>query len=148
MPLNRRFTLVRRPHGVPVPQDFELVEVQTPELSEGQFLLRNHYASLDPAIRGWMDHRPSYLPPIRLGDPVRATTVGVVAESRNPAFPVGTWASGLNGIEDYSRGGTGGFPARVDPNAVPSITNYLAAVGANGLTAYFSLLDLGHPKAG
>jgi NADPH-dependent curcumin reductase CurA len=102
MPSNRRFTLVRRPHGLPVPEDFRLIEEPTPALAEGQFLLRNHYASLDPAIRGWMDDAPSYLPPIRLGDPVRATTVGVVAESRNPDFSVGQWASGLNAIEDYS----------------------------------------------
>jgi NADPH-dependent curcumin reductase CurA len=148
MPSNRRFTLVRRPHGLPVPEDFRLIEEPTPALAEGQFLLRNHYASLDPAIRGWMDDAPSYLPPIRLGDPVRATTVGVVAESRNPDFPVGQWASGLNAIEDYSLCEPGGFTSAVDPGAVPSVTNYLSAVGAIGLTAYLALLDVGKPKAG
>jgi NADPH-dependent curcumin reductase CurA len=148
MPSNRRFTLLRRPHGLPVPEDFRLIEEPTPALAEGQFLLRNHYASLDPAIRGWMDDAPSYLPPIRLGDPVRATTVGVVAESRNPDFPVGQWASGLNAIEDYSLCEPGGFTSAVDPGAVPSVTNYLSAVGAIGLTAYLALLDVGKPKAG
>lgn len=148
MPINRRFTLVRRPQGTPVEKDFRLVEEPTPALSEGQFLLRNHYASLDPAIRGWMDDAPSYLPPIRLGDPVRATTLGVVVESRNPDFPVGAWASGLNGIEHYSPGGAGGFTARIDPDAVPSVTNYLSSLGAIGLTAYFALLDVGKPQAG
>jgi len=148
MTANRRFTLIRRPKGTPVAEDFALVETATPALEEGQFLLRNHYASLDPAIRGWMDDAPSYLPPIRLGDPVRATTVGVVAESRNPAFPVGQWASGLNGIEDYSLCRPGGFTSPVDPDAVPSVTNYLSAVGAIGLTAYFALLDIGRPQAG
>jgi NADPH-dependent curcumin reductase CurA len=148
MPSNRRFTLVRRPHGLPVPEDFRLIEEPTPALAEGQFLLRNHYASLDPAIRGWMDDAPSYLPPIRLGDPVRATTVGVVAESRNPDFSVGQWASGLNAIEDYSLCEPGGFTSAVDPGAVPSVTNYLSAVGAIGLTAYLALLDVGKPKAG
>lgn len=148
MPLNRRFTLVRRPHGLPVAEDFDLVEVDTPPLEEGQFLLRNHYASLDPAIRGWMDDAPSYLPPIRLGDPVRATTVGTVAASRNPGFQVGSWASGLNAIEDYSLCEGGGFTGAVDPNAVPSVTNYLSAVGAIGLTAYFALLEIGRPKDG
>jgi NADPH-dependent curcumin reductase CurA len=148
MPSNRRFTLVRRPHGLPVPEDFRLIEEPTPALAEDQFLLRNHYASLDPAIRGWMDDAPSYLPPIRLGDPVRATTVGVVAESRNPDFPVGQWASGMNAIEDYSLCEPGGFTSAVDPGAVPSVTNYLSAVGAIGLTAYLALLDVGKPKAG
>lgn len=148
MPNNRRFTLVRRPQGLPVADDFRLKEEPTPPLAEGQFLLRNHYASLDPAIRGWMDDVPSYLPPIRLGDPVRATTVGVVAQSRNPAFPVGQWASGLNAIEDYSLCQPGGFTSPVDPDAVPSVTNYLSAVGAIGLTAYFALLEVGRPKPG
>ena len=148
MPTNRRFTLVRRPEGMPVPEDFRLVEEPTPALADGQFLLRNHYASLDPAIRGWMDDAPSYLPPIALGDPVRATTIGTIAASRNPDFPVGSWASGLNGIEEYSLGIVGGFTAPVDPDAVPSVTNYLSAVGAIGLTAYFALLDVGKPNAG
>jgi NADPH-dependent curcumin reductase CurA len=148
MTVNRRFTLVRRPQGMPTDADFALIETGMPALEEGQFLLRNHYASLDPAIRGWMDDKPSYLPPIRLGDPVRATTIGVVAESRNPDFPVGMWASGLNGIEDYSLCQPGGFTSAVDPDAVPSVTNYLSVVGAIGLTAYFALLDLGKPKAG
>jgi len=148
MPANRRFTLVRRPSGTPVPDDFRLTEEPTPMLADGQFLLRNHYASLDPAIRGWMDDAPSYLPPIRLGDAVRATTVGVITQSRNPDFPVGAWASGLNAIEDYSLGSGGGFTARIDPDAVPSVTNYLSSVGAIGLTAYFALLDVGKPKSG
>jgi len=148
MPANRRFTLVRRPDGMPVPDDFRLVEQMTPALGDGEFLLRNHYASLDPAIRGWMDDVPSYLPPIRLGDPVRATTIGVVAESRHPDFPVGVWASGLNAIEDYSLCSGGGFTARVNPGAVPSVTNYLSSVGAIGLTAYFALLEVGKPRPG
>lgn len=148
MPTNRRFTLARRPDGMPVPDDFRLVEEPTPALAEGQFLLRNHYASLDPAIRGWMDDKPSYLPPINLGDPVRATTIGVIAVSRNPDFPVGAWAMGLNGIEHYSLGGAGGFTNLVDPDAVPSVTNYLSSVGSIGVTAYFALLEVGRPKAG
>ena len=148
MPRNRRFTLIRRPDGLPVEADFALVEEDTPPLNDGDFLLRNHYASLDPAIRGWMDDAPSYLPPIRLGDPVRATTIGIVAESRNPDFAVGSWASGLNGIEEYSLCAAGGFTSPVDPDAVPSVTNYLSAVGATGLTAYFALLALGKPQAG
>ena len=148
MPRNRRFTLIRRPEGLPVAQDFELVAEDTPALEEGQFLLHNHYASLDPAIRGWMDDVPSYLPPIQLGDSVRATTVGTVAQSRNPDFPVGSWASGLNAIEEYTLCAAGGFTSPIDRDAVPSVTNYLSAVGAIGLTAYFALLEVGRPQAG
>ena len=75
MPTNRRFLLIRRHSGTPVAEDFVLVEEAMPELAEGQFLIRNRLASLDPAIRGWMDDAPSYMPPIPLGSPVRASTV-------------------------------------------------------------------------
>lgn len=148
MPDNRRFLLVRRPQGMPVAEDFRLETEPTPELQEGEFLLRNHYAALDPAIRGWMDDKPSYLPPIPLGTPVRATTLGRIVESRSPDFPVGAWASGLNGMEDYSLGRAGGFTKLVDPDAVPSITNYLSSVGSIGATAYFALLEVGRPQPG
>jgi NADPH-dependent curcumin reductase CurA len=147
MPTNRRFKLVRRPYGMPVDADFALVTEESPAIGEGQFLLRNHYASLDPAMRGWMDDKPSYLAPMQLGHPVRASTLGVVAQSRNPDFPVGTWASGLNGIEDYSLCQAGAC-RRIDPDAMPSVTNHLSVLSGVGLTAYFGLLHVGQPKAG
>ncbi|WP_088348100.1 NADP-dependent oxidoreductase [Rhodomicrobium sp. R_RK_3] len=148
MPVNRRFTLVRRPSGVPVHEDFLLTKERTPTLEPGQFLLRNHYVSIDPAQRGWMDDRPSYLPPIALGGPVRASTVGQIVESRSDAFPVGAWAAGVNAVEDFSVGVEGGYNNLVDPEAVPSITNYLSVIGPTGLAAYFGLLAIGQPKAG
>ena len=86
---NRRFILAARPQGGPRASDFELRSEPVPELAEGQFLIRNHYASLDPAMRGWMDDVPSYMPPIPLGAPVRASTIGVVEQSRAEGFPVG-----------------------------------------------------------
>ena len=147
MPLNRRFTLARRPNGNLVPGDFELVEEPTAALQEGQFLIRNIYASLDPAMRGWLDDVPSYLPPVALGDPLRAATLGIIAESRNPDFPVGSWAAGFNGIELFSVGFPG-FTQPVDPTALPLITNYLSVTGGAGLAAYFGLLDIGRPQAG
>jgi NADPH-dependent curcumin reductase CurA len=147
MPSNRRFKLVRRPKGIPVDGDFALVTEAIPELDEGQFLIRNHYASLDPAMRGWMDDRPSYLPPMNLNEPVRASTLGIVVQSRNPDFPVGAWASGLHGIEHYSLCRSGAS-RRVDPEAMPSITHHLSVLSGMGLTAYFGLLEVGKPQAG
>ena len=146
--VNRRFTLVRRPKGLPVAGDFRIVEKPLPSLGEGEFLLRNHYASIDPAMRGWMDDRPSYVPPISLGDPVRAATVGLVTQSNNADFPIGQWAFGMNAIEDYSVGRPDRFAKLIDPSAVVSVTNYLSAVGTVGLTAYFALLDVGKPEEG
>ncbi len=141
MSVNRRFLLVRRPNGVPAPEDFELVEEAIPEPRDGAFIVRNHFASLDPAQRGWMDDTPSYMPPIPLGDPVRATTVGVVHSSANPNFKAGDWVMGLNALEDYSVVQPGGFTSPIDVTAVPSPTNFLSSLGAVGLTAYFGLLD-------
>jgi NADPH-dependent curcumin reductase CurA len=147
MTINRRFLLVRRPDGTPAAEDFMLDPQPLPELAAGQFLIRNHYASLDPAIRGWLDDAPSYMPPVALGDPVRASTIGVVAESRNADFAVGQWVMGLNGIEEYSVGSAGGFTQAIDPAAVPAVTNYLSLFGAVGLTAYFGFIDVCEPKA-
>ena len=129
-------------------EDFKLDPQPLPTLDEGQFLIRNHYASLDPAMRGWLDDAPSYMPPVRIGDPVRASTIGIVSDSRNPDVPVGQWVMGLNGIEEYSVGNAGGFTQPIDPAAVPSVTNYLSLFGAVGLTAYFGFLDVCEPKAG
>jgi NADPH-dependent curcumin reductase CurA len=144
---NRRFKLMRRPVGEPVAEDFALVAEPLPALAEGEFLVRNHYASLDPAIRGWLDDKPSYMPPVALGDPVRATTVGRVAQSRNPAFAEGQWVMGLNAIEEYSVVRPGGFTSPIDADVVPP-THYLSILGAVGMTAYFGLLEVGQPKAG
>ena len=148
MPQNRRFLLVRRPDGMPVGDDFKLETVATAALAEGQFLIRNHYASLDPAMRGWMDDAPSYMPPIPLGTAVRASTVGQVAESRAEGFPVGSWVSGLNAIEEYSTGVAGGFSQPVDIGMVPSPTNFLSVLGAVGMTAYFGYLEVCKPNPG
>lgn len=148
MPDNRRFLLTRRPDGEPVQDDFSLVTEPTPDLADGEFLIRNHYASLDPAIRGWMDDAPSYMPPIPLGHPVRATTVGVVEASKAEGFEPGQWVLGLNGIEEYSVGTVGGFTQVIDPALVPSVTNYLSILGAVGMTAYFGYIDVCEPKTG
>jgi NADPH-dependent curcumin reductase CurA len=148
MPVNRRFLLARRPDGTPVPQDFVLVEQPVPAAPAGGFVVRNCYASLDPAQRGWMDDAPSYMPPIALGDPVRASTVGVIAASDSPDFAVGDWVVGLNALEDYSVNEAGGFTMKVDPSLVDSPSRFLSAMGAVGLTAYFGLTDVAKPQPG
>ena len=145
--INRRVILARRPSGLPTSQDLVLDEVTTPILQDGQFLVRNHYASLDPAMRGWMDDAPSYLPPIALGSPLRSSTVGVVVESRNADFPVGQWVTGGNAIEEYSLCVVNEFLRKIDERAAPKITNYLSVLGINGLTAYFGL-GVAEPRAG
>lgn len=146
--MNRRFLLLRRPNGMPVPEDFQLVETTIPALPSGGLIVRNHYASLDPAQRGWMDDAPSYMPPIALGDAVRAATLGVVHASDNPAFAPGVWVRGSHALEDYTAVPAGGFTRSIDIHAVERPTLYLSALGGNAMTAYFGLLDVARPKAG
>jgi NADPH-dependent curcumin reductase CurA len=148
MTANRRFLLARRPRGEPVAEDFALAVAPVPTPPPGGIVVRNHFGSLDPAQRGWMDDTPSYMPPIRLGDPVRATTVGVVEASDNGDFVPGQWVMGLNALEDYSVAAPGGFTMPIDISAVASPSHYLSALGAVGLTAYFGLLDVAKPQPG
>jgi len=131
-----------------VPDDFSLVETTIPSAPAGGIVVRNCYASLDPAQRGWMDDAPSYMPPIALGDAVRATTVGVVHASASADFAVGDWVMGLNALEDYSVSHASGFTMKVDVSQVDSPSKFLSALGAVGLTAYFGLLDVAKPKPG
>lgn len=146
--MNRRFLLVRRPNGMPVSEDFLLVEAPMPALPPGGLIVRNHYASLDPAQRGWMDDVPSYMPPIALGDAVRAATLGIVHASDNPAFAPGDWVRGSHALEDYTAVPAGGFTRPIDIDAVERPTLFLSALGGNAMTAYFGLLDVARPRAG
>ena len=144
----KKFTLAARPQGTPKASDFALVEEAFPTLADGEFLIENRFASLDPAMRGWLDDAPSYMPPVALGAAVRATTVGVVCESRNADFPVGQWVLGLNAVETHSLGTVGGFTGPIDPGIVPSPTNFLSVLGAVGMTAWFGFNEAGKPQAG
>ena len=146
--MNRRFLLTTRPDGMPKPSDFTLVDEAVPAIGVDQMLIRNHYASLDPAIRGWLDDVPSYLPPVELWDAVRATTIGVVEQSNIAGIEPGQWVMGLNKIEQYSVASKGGFTSPIDPTIVPSVTNFLSVLGAVGMTAYFGVNDILKPKAG
>jgi NADPH-dependent curcumin reductase CurA len=148
VPSNRQFLLVRRPNGDPLSTDFKLVETSVPVPTAGSFVVRNHYASLDPAQRGWMDDAPSYFPPIPLGAAVTATTIGRVHASANPDFAAGDWVLGLNALEDYSLVAPGGFTSKIDISLVPRPTMFLSGIGAVGLTAYFGMLDGLKPQAG
>jgi len=144
----RRFVLAARPDGLPKESDFRLEEVAIGAPGPGQILMRNHYVSLDPAIRGWLDDRPSYLPPVALGDAVRASTVGTVIASGVDRFKPGDWVMGLNAIEEYSLVTPNAYMHPIDVSQVPSPMLYLSAMGAVGLTAWFGVSEVMQPQAG
>jgi len=146
--VNRRLLVRRRPVGMPVAADFELVRESIPALDDGMILVRNEYCSLDPAIRGWLEDAPSYVPPIPLDDPVRSIAIGRVAISRHPEFQAGDWVFGMTAIEDYSLARPDGFLRRIDALRVQPVTRYLSALGAVGLTAYCGVTLLCRPTPG
>ncbi len=102
--------------------------------------------SLDPAMRGWMNDAKSYIPPVGLGEVMRAGTVGEVVESKNDAFKVGDFVSGYHGVQQYGKS-NGKDLVKVDPSLAP-LQSYLGGLGMPGLTAYFGLTDVGAVKEG
>jgi NADPH-dependent curcumin reductase CurA len=147
MASNRQWRLTSRPVGLVSEANFEFVEEPLPEIGEGEYLVRNLYISFDPAMRGWMEDRASYIPPVQLGEVMRAGTVGQVVESRHPSFAKGDVVQGLFGWQEYAVGGKGLAQATPVPEGTP-LTWPLGVCGITGLTAYFGLLDLGKPEAG
>ncbi len=143
---NRQFTLAARPVGFPKPSDWNFGEEQLGSPEEGEVLVKIHYISLDPAMRGWMNDRKSYIRPVRIGEVMRAGTAGEVLESRHPGFKPGDFVTGSQGVQEYAIV-KGEHLIKVDPALAP-LTSYLGTLGMPGMTAYFGLLDTGQPKAG
>ena len=104
------------------------------------------HSLLDPAMRGWLDDRPSYLPPVGIGDVMRANAVGVIVESRHPRFPVGSRVLGLFGVQTHVV--SDGRGVTVVDEALGTPAMYLGVLGNTGLTAYFGLFNHGHPAPG
>ncbi|MCC9311494.1 NADP-dependent oxidoreductase [Kitasatospora sp. RB6PN24] len=138
---NRQIRLARRPVGDVGPEDWEHVTEAAAAPGAGRFAGRTRYLSLDPAMRGWLDDRPSYLPPVGIGEVMRAASIVEVTESDHPDFRVGDLVTGAFGVQErIVSDGRGAL--RIDPSAA-SPSTYLGALGMSGLTAYFGLLDVG-----
>lgn len=146
MATNRAVVLAERPIGLPDQRTWRIEERPVPELRSGQVLVEVRECSLDPAMRGWLDDRPSYLPPVQVGEVMRAMVVGEVVLSMADSLPVGTWVLGALGVQNYAVANVGAL-TRVDP-ALGSPREYLGVLGTTGLTAYFGLFEHGRPKAG
>lgn len=147
---NRQWVLKARPVGEVGPEHFELVRspMPQPDLASGQVLLKTLMLSFDPAMRGWIEDVPSYLPPVAIGEAMRASGVAQVVQSENPALPVGTLVQGLTHWQEYSIGDPAGLiaPTPLPEGTPPNLA--LSVFGATSLTAYFGLLDVGQPKPG
>jgi NADPH-dependent curcumin reductase CurA len=143
---NRRFTLAARPQGMVKASDFTFETVDLREPADGELVVQVRYISLDPAMRGWMNEGKSYVPPVKIGEVMRAIAIGRVVESKHPRFAVGDHVSGMFGLQELVvSNGDGLVP--VDPKLAP-LPVMLGTLGMPGLTAYFGLLDIGKPVAG
>jgi NADPH-dependent curcumin reductase CurA len=149
MNTNRQWLLAKRPFGVVTKENFEYAETPIPEPGDDEVLVRNLYLSFDPTQRGWMEDRESYLPPVQLGEPMRAGSIGQVVESNNPEFQKGDLVQTTGGWQDFivAAPGQGVLGLSKVPDGVPP-EMMLSVLGVTGLTAYFGLLDLGEPKSG
>ena len=143
---NLQVLLARRPTGAPQESDFRLVETAVPEIGDGQFLVRSHYLSLDPYMRGRMNDAKSYAKPVELGAVMVGGAVGEVAVSRHPKFKTGDKVVGAFGWQLYAVSDGASVIKIADPR-VP-LSAYLGVVGMPGVTAHIGLLDFGQPKAG
>jgi len=149
MPQNQSIVLASRPQGAAMAENFRLESAATPALQDGQVLVRHHYLSLDPYMRGRMNEGKSYAAPQPLGEVMIGGTVGEVLETRSPRFAVGDKVVGMGGWQLYSvvDAEQPGALRKVDTTHVP-LSHYLGAVGMPGVTAWYGLVRIIDPQAG
>lgn len=147
-PVNRRFVLRERPAGRIDDRTFELVEEALPEIGEGEALVRTRWISLDPTNRAWIGERPTYLPPVAIGEVMRAGGLGEVVASNSPDYQVGALVHGLTGWQEYVVASPSA-PMMAVPE-IPGVPHsyFLGALGMTGLTAYVGMLEIGRPAPG
>jgi NADPH-dependent curcumin reductase CurA len=144
--VNRQWLLAARPKGMVKPTDFSLRESPVTPPGDGEMLVRNLYLAFEPAMRGWMEDRAGYIPPVPLGDVMRGMTVGQVIESNHLDCKPGDFVSGMLGWQEYAVAGRGAMVSRIPAGA--TLTQPLSVLGITGITAYFGLLDVGKPQPG
>jgi len=144
---NVQVRLARRPVGLVKKSDFEVGPGLLPEPGDGEILVKVAYISLDPAMRGWISDARSYVPPVAIGEVMRAYAVGTVERSNHPDYRVGDAVQGLLGAQQYAVIKGGKRALKVDASAAP-LQRYVGGLGMPGWTAYFGLLDVGEPKPG
>jgi len=144
--VNRQFTLAARPVGMVKRSDFQFLQGAMPEAGPGQLLVATRYISLDPAMRGWMNEGKSYIPPVGIGEVMRAGTLGEVLVSHVDGYAAGDHVVGTWGVQAFAAISPKGLH-KVDARLAP-LPKYLGVLGMPGLTGYFGLLDTARPVAG
>lgn len=143
---SQEIRLAARPQGRPDASTWDLTTSEVPDPGPGEILVRVDLVSLDPAMRGWLNDVRSYLPPVGIGDVMRALGAGEVVASQHPDFAVGDVVSGSFGVCEYALSDTKGV-THLNLDVAPMST-WLGALGMPGMTAYFGLVDVGRVRAG
>ncbi len=146
--VNRRFLLRERPTGRIDAGTFELVEEAVPEIGDGEALVRARWISLDPTNRAWIGETPTYLPPVAIGEVMRAGGLGEVVASNSPDYRVGQLVQGLLGWQDYVIASASAPMMAVPELPGVSPSYFLGVLGMTGLTAYVGMFDIGEPQPG
>ena len=144
---NTKQLLVKRPTGLPTADCWKLKQENIPALEEGQLLIEQKYISLDPAMRGWMNDARSYIPPVALGDVMRAGSVGQVTDAKGTTpFKIGDYVTGWGGVQTHCvTTGEGFYP--INPKWA-DLPHFIGSLGMPGMTAYFGVLQVGEIKEG
>lgn len=145
---NRRICLVRRPEGMIDPGVFALETAAVPALGADQVLIKNRFLSLDPAMRGWVSDRKSYIEPVPVGGVMRGGTISEVVASNCPDYAPGDIVRAMGGWQDYAAVTAKELMGTIPPDLPLPLTNHLSVLGITGLTAYFGLVEVGQPKEG
>jgi NADPH-dependent curcumin reductase len=148
--VNHQYLLHSRPTGLIAPDTLRFTESPIPTPGENQALARVKYLSIDPTMRVWMVDFPQYMPPVHLGEVMRAFGLAEIIESRNPDYKKGDKVMGLTGLQEYVllTGKESRAFQKLPTIPFLSDTNFLGTLGINGLTAYFGLLEIGRPQQG
>ena len=144
---NRQVVRRRRPTGLVAPGDTELISGPAPDLAEGEALLRTTYVGLDAAVRTWLNDQPGYLPPVQLGEVIRAAGIGEVVATRCAAFEVGDVVTTLSGFQEYVIIRDDIFSTPVPGKVVDQLA-VMSVYGPTGATAYMGMMDIGRPQPG
>ena len=145
--INRQVLLKSRPAGIPQAENFTLAEAPVPALRDGEFLVRNEFLSVEPAMRGWVSAVANYSQPVGIGDVMRAFSAGTVTASKHAGYAEGDKVMGMLGWQLFAVSDGSNITRKVKETDLP-LSLSLGVLGLNGLTAYFGLLDLGEPKPG
>lgn len=144
---HRQVVLAARPLGVPQAEHFRIVEAPLKPLENGQFLVRNQFLSVEPAMRGWVNAAANYSDPVPIGGVMRSFAAGTVVASRHPGYAPGDAVMGMLGWQEYALSDGTGIRRKVRETDLP-LSLSLGVLGINGLTAYYALTEVGEPRPG